>query len=72
MPFGMWARVDPASLVLDRGLDPPRGMGNFGVGKHGHAHGQFTKAHGSCDRNGHFWEGDWYRKFVHGNQHEED
>ena len=41
------ARVDPASLVLDRGLDPPRGMGNFGVGKHGHTRGQFTKGLGS-------------------------
>ena len=29
MPFGMWARVGPHNLVLDGGLDPPRGRDNF-------------------------------------------
>ena len=30
IPFGMWALVSPSNLV--GGLDPPRGMGNFGGG----------------------------------------
>jgi len=33
MPFGMWGGVGPSNHVLDGGPDPPRGRGNFGVGK---------------------------------------
>ena len=30
------------------------------MGMLGHARGRFTKGPGSCDRNRHFWEGEWY------------
>ena len=33
MPFGMWSGVGHSNHVLDVGPDPPRGKGNFGVGK---------------------------------------
>ena len=33
MPFGMWGGVDHSHHVSDWGPDPPRGKGNFGVGR---------------------------------------
>ena len=33
LPFGVWGGVGDSHHVLDGGPDPPRGMGNFGVGK---------------------------------------
>ena len=30
MAFGMWGAVGPGNHVLDRSLDPPMVMGNFG------------------------------------------
>ena len=33
VPFGMWGGVGPSNGVFDRGPDPFRRRGNFGVGK---------------------------------------
>ena len=33
MPFGVWDGVGHSNYVIEGGLEPPRGKGNFGVGK---------------------------------------
>jgi len=43
MPFGMWGWVGPSNYVSDWGPDPPRGLGNLRVGKHGHARGRYIE-----------------------------